>query len=122
MDVGVQAQSPSLPYQHKSYASYIVLRKVGRNNAVSYCPSTEDLNIPDTPALPHSQRNRKTVYGCKHFPEIEADVVSTWSCEFCRGAKLIEEAARSNADLLCLDIDELLVSWQWNWTLLAITC
>ena len=92
------------PVRQQKHSSYIVLRKVGRNNSVSNCPSTEDLE-----PLTSSKRKRRVVYGCKHFPEVEAKAKANWSCEFCGGARLIEHATRSNEVVLSLEINELLV-------------
>ena len=49
------------------------------------------------------------MFGCKHFPEVEISERANWSCEFCDGAKLIEQASRSNEAVSSLDIDKLLV-------------
>lgn len=92
------------PIRQPNYASYVVLRKVGGNNSVSYCPSTEDLERRTS-----FKRKRRVVYGCKHFPEVEAEAKANWSCEFCGGARLIEHATRSNEVVLSLEINELLV-------------
>lgn len=107
----------SAGYQQPCYSSYINLRNMGHSsnnnnnhndNAVScVLPSSEEFGYKSV----LQRRNRTLVFGCRHFPAVEVQTKANWSCEFCHGAKLIEQASRSNEAVSSLDIDKLLVSY-----------
>jgi hypothetical protein len=47
--------------------------------------------------------------GCLHFPDASVDEMTQAPCEFCQGAKLIDDATRNSAALLSLSLEDILV-------------
>ncbi len=130
---GIKVQRPTIMQQPgglQAQQTYIVLRKVGRNNAVSYCPSTEEIcgmqsSTNHAPTLPSSVKSIRlgtgadsgqtnatpdvVTAGCLHFPDASVDEMTQAPCEFCQGAKLIDDATRNSAALLSLSLEDILV-------------
>lgn len=92
--------------QQPCYSSYINLKNVSMSSVASNVPTPLEDPLEYKLVL---RRNQMFVFGCKHFPEVEISAKNNWACEFCDGAKLIEQASRSNAAVSSLDIDKLLV-------------
>ncbi|XP_024359726.1 uncharacterized protein [Physcomitrium patens] len=88
--------------QQPFHSSYIKLKDVGLSNAVSIAPPMEE------PQCKPVLRSGRFVLGCKHFAETDIRSKAHGACEFCVGAKLIEQASRSNEAVSFLDIDKLL--------------